>query len=104
VGAAQAALREGQLDVARRRLGAVDDDSLDHGDSPPWVAAWARLLRAQMLDAGGAREQAVVLYNEVLQHPIGQAELRRGAEAGLKAAWSPVRGEIPRRERVNYSK
>jgi tetratricopeptide (TPR) repeat protein len=104
VGAAQAALRAAMLDAAGRRLEAAAVEPPEDEDSPPWVAAWARLLLAQLRDATGAREEAVALYNQVLKHPIGQAELRREAEAGLKEAWRPARDASARPDRMHYSK
>lgn len=104
VGAAEAALRAGELDVARRRLGTLADGPGDGSDSPPWVSAWARLLLARWFDATGDRRAALKLYNDVFKHPFGQEELRGRAEAGLRTAWRPVGGEISPRDRVNYSR
>jgi hypothetical protein len=100
VGAADGALEAGRLDEARRALG--DDDSLDEGE-PPWVGAWARLVRARIRDAAGDREGALALYNEVFNHPFGRMDLRRGAEAGLREPWRPREGDADAPTRLLYS-
>jgi hypothetical protein len=84
VGAAESALDAGRVDEARDILG--DDDSVDR-DEPPWVGSWGRLVRARLRDASGDREGAVSLYKEVLQHPFGSDELKRGAREGLRVPW-----------------
>jgi tetratricopeptide (TPR) repeat protein len=96
VAAADSALDAGRLDQARAAIG--DDDSAGE-EEPPWVAAWARLLRARLRDAGGDREGAVELYNDVFHHPLGRPELRRGAEAGLREPWRPAESAVEDRGR-----
>ncbi len=96
VAVADGALDAGRLDQARAALG--DDDSAGE-EEPPWVAAWARLLRARLRDADDDRERAVTLYNEVLHHPLGRPELRRGAEAGLREPWRPAEPAVEERSR-----
>jgi tetratricopeptide (TPR) repeat protein len=87
VGVAQGALRAGQVREARRLLRSAADATGD--DAPPWVSTWGRLLSARVLDATGDRDEAVVLYKEVLKAPMGREDLRSEAEAGLKNRWNP---------------
>jgi len=103
VGAAEDALLAGNLEVAGH-LPARTDETPDASDSPPWVVAWEQLLHARLLDARGARAQAVELYNEVFQHPIGRSDLKDAARAGLESAWHPARGDVGRSGPHDYGK
>jgi hypothetical protein len=107
------ASREAALGVAEDLLRAGDagvrvpDVDEVRGDEPPWLRAWARLLRAQLADRDGDRETAVRLYKEVYEHPCRRADLRAAAAAGLKAPYRPeaprsTRSIPPRRRRTSF--
>lgn len=73
-------LRAGRLAEARQALASLVARS---EPEPPWLRPWARLLLGQAHDLGGQRAAALQEYKEVLEHPLGQDELRREAAAGL---------------------
>jgi hypothetical protein len=52
---------------------------------PPWVRPCAQLVRAQLRDLEGRREDAVTLYKEVLLRPFGQHDLAARASDGLRS-------------------
>jgi tetratricopeptide (TPR) repeat protein len=71
----------GEPERARAAVAAVAED--EH-PQPPWLAPWASLLKAQLLDASGQRERAVVEYKKVLERSLGRADLRERAEEGVR--------------------
>jgi thioredoxin-like negative regulator of GroEL len=83
LGAAEAALHDGEGARARELLDRVEDKK---ATSPPTLRAWAALLRGEALQASGRREAAVQLYKKVLQDPCAAAETRDRAATLLRAA------------------
>jgi hypothetical protein len=81
-------LHRGLVQEARPRLRRLAEAERPQ---PPWVAAWARLLRARLHDMDGARADAVVGYRHVLEAPFAQDELRRAATEGMRHAYGPAR-------------
>ena len=79
-------LRAGRLEKARQALASLVARS---EPEPPWLRPWARLLLGQAHDLAGQRAAAVHEYKEVLEHPLGQDELRREAAAGLLHPHAP---------------
>ena len=74
-------LRRARADEAAAVAGAVADaDEVE----PAWLSAWARLLLAQARDLDGQREAARKLYQQVVEAPCGQEELRLRAREGLR--------------------
>lgn len=84
--AAEADLAAGRLEAAR---GVLEDLGERERPEPPWVRPWTRLLTARLRDAAGRRAEALALYNDVYQHPLGSSRLRDLASQGLKSAWRP---------------
>jgi tetratricopeptide (TPR) repeat protein len=51
----------------------------------PWLRPWQWLLEAEKDDLEGRREDAVQQYKKVLKDPFRRPDLKRRAEAGIKA-------------------
>ncbi len=98
---AQDDLEQGRLEAARRVLESLD--ARERPD-PPWVRPWARLLLARVRDAAGRRSEALSLYNDVYQHPLGSARLRDGAQDGLKQPWRRPAPASPAPRRANHAR
>jgi len=80
---ARAALLEGDPDRALHLLAPEIATPPEH---PLWATAWIDLIQAQALDAAGQREQALVLYQKILDYdpPQGSQRAARRARMGLK--------------------
>lgn len=98
---AQSDLARGRLEVARRTLESLD--ARERPD-PPWVRPWARLLLARLRDAAGRRSDALSLYNDVYQHPLGSPSLRRAAQDGLRQPWRPPAPPSPSPRPVHHAR
>jgi hypothetical protein len=80
------AVAEGDLRRARADEAAAVAAAVADADEvqPAWLSAWARLLLAQARDLDGQREAARKLYQQVVEAPCGQEELRLRAREGLR--------------------
>ena len=85
---ARAALLQGDPD---RALALLAPEIASPPQEPLWATAWLDLIQAQALDAAGRREEALVLYQQILDYdpPQGSQRAARRARAGLKTAYLP---------------
>jgi hypothetical protein len=86
LGVAEDEIRAGHAERGRALLPDVEPPL---AGEPPWLRAWALLLAGRLRDLEGDREAAVLLYKKVLKSTYRRAELREGAEAGLRAPFRP---------------
>ena len=80
--------RLGRGDAAGARAAWPRADARQVAETP-WLRAWEWLLEAEADDLEGRRAEAVQQYKKVLQDAYRRADLRRRAEAGSKAPFSP---------------
>ena len=90
----EAALRVAEDDLDHGRGGpareALEDLGRERNPDPPWIRPWSWLLRAEMLDLAGEREEALGEYRKVLADPHGQDELKARAADGLRRPFAPA--------------
>jgi hypothetical protein len=86
LGVAEDDLRKGRAEEAAEVAAEVaDSEQLE----PAWLGAWAKLLLGQARDLTGQREAARKLYQQVLDSPCGQEELKARARDGLRRPFAP---------------
>lgn len=98
---AESDLLGGRRDSARRALAELDGRERP---DPPWVRPWTRLLLARLHDLDGERAEALKLYNEVYQRPLGSARLRALAAEGQERRWTPAGLQAPTPRARNHSR
>ncbi|MCH2187255.1 hypothetical protein MK280_15435, partial [Myxococcota bacterium] len=83
---ARAALLEGD---PNRALDLLAPEIAAPPENPLWATAWIDLIQAQALDVSGQRDQALALYQKILDYdpPQGSQRAARRARMGLKSPY-----------------
>lgn len=88
---ARAELHRGRIDEADALLRSLESRS---DESSPWSQRWLWVVRGQLYDLAGEREQAIASYSRVGQEaaPFGS---RRTSELARRGLYAPFELEIP---------